>query len=63
MKKNKYDLVDDMAWMISNAMMMCTGCLMKNECDKFRNKHKDEDIALCHNVNELTEAIKKKYNL
>lgn len=56
MKKNKYDLAEDAAWMIYE-MENCKGCFMKNEC----KRNQDEEKTLCSNVNELADAIEKKY--
>jgi hypothetical protein len=58
MKKNKYDLVEDIAWML-HEMKNCKGCFMKNECPW--QQKPDEEKVLCANVTELTEAIENKY--
>lgn len=58
MKKNKYDLVEDIAWMLYE-LETCKGCFMKNECKSFSSEH--EERVLCSNVAELTKAIEKKY--
>lgn len=55
MHKNKYDLAEDIAWML-HEMDDCKGCFMKKEC-----LSNQEEKALCANVTELTEAIEKKY--
>ncbi len=55
MHKNKYDLAEDIAWMISE-LESCKGCFMKKEC-----RNNQEEKTLCSNVAELTEAIEKKY--
>jgi hypothetical protein len=58
MNKNKYDLVEDIAWMLVG-IETCKGCFMKDECLKFSDKHGEK--VLCGNVTELTQAIEKKY--
>lgn len=58
MKKNKYDLVEDIAWMLLK-LDTCERCIMNKECQKFSSEH--EERVLCSNVVELTEAIEKKY--
>jgi hypothetical protein len=55
MHKNKYDLAEDIAWML-HEMDDCKGCFMKKEC-----LSNQEEKALCANVTELTQAIEKKY--
>jgi len=56
MKKNKYDLAEDVAWLLSK-MENCKGCFMKKECKSNSNEEK----VLCSNVSELTQVIEKKY--
>jgi hypothetical protein len=56
MKKNKYDLAEDIAWMISE-LDNCKVCFMKKEC----RSNREEEKVLCSNVANLTEAIEKKY--
>lgn len=58
MKKNKYDLVEDIAWMI-HEMGNCKGCFMEKECPWKQNP--EEEKLLCSNVAELTEVIENKY--
>jgi hypothetical protein len=58
MNKNKYDLAEDVAWML-NVTENCKGCFMKDECLKFSDKHGGK--VLCGNVTELTKTIEKKY--
>lgn len=62
MKKNKYDLVEDIAWMLvrieDENLIACEKCIVKDEC---RKKYEDEERVLCTNVAELTEMIEKKY--
>ncbi len=58
MHKNKYDLAEDIAWML-HEMENCKGCFMKKECPWKQNP--EEEKLLCANVNELTKAIEKKY--
>lgn len=55
MKKSKYDLAEDVAWMVYE-MENCKGCFMENEC-----KRNQCEKTLCSNVNELADAIEKKY--
>ena len=62
MKKNKYDLVEDIAWMLvqidDEDLIACEKCIVKDEC---RKKYEDEERMLCTNVAELTKTIEKKY--
>jgi len=58
MKKNKYDLAEDAAWML-HEMENCEGCFMKKECHSDQEKEK----ILCSDVAALTGAIEKKYGL
>lgn len=62
MKKNKYDLAEDIAWMLARIededLIACEKCIVKDEC---RKKYEDEERVLCTNVAELTEVIEKKY--
>ena len=55
MKKNKYDLAEDIAWVLYETEN-CKSCFMKKECHSTQ-----EEKVLCDNVTELTEAIEKKY--
>ena len=55
MKKNKYDLAEDLAWVLYETEN-CKSCFMKKECHSTQ-----EEKVLCDNVTELTEAIEKKY--
>lgn len=56
MKKNKYDLAEDVAWALYE-MENCRACFMKNECRDNPSKER----MLCSNVVYLIEAIEKKY--
>ena len=62
MKKNKYDLVEDIAWMLvgieDEDLIACEKCIVKDEC---RKKYEDEERTLCTDVGELTEVIENKY--
>ena len=58
MKKNKYDLAEDAAWMLHETEN-CEGCFMKKECHRDQEKEK----ILCSDVAALTGAIEKKYGL
>ena len=56
MKKNKYDLTEDVSWMLYE-IKNCKSCFMKKEC----RSNPDEERALCSNVAKLTKAIEDKY--
>lgn len=59
MKKNKYDLLSDVAWLIYKTdKCFSTDCPLYDKCQKY----KGNDIA-CKDVAKAHETLIKKYNL
>lgn len=64
MKKNKYDLVQEVANFLydSETFETCERCFMKNECWKNMDEDmEDPEKSLCASPEILRNAIEKKY--